>query len=398
MMSTTAQLSPAFAAPSTVPVAGRIRSIDAMRGLVILLMLVDHAREFFFFHAQVSDPMNLETTSPALFFTRLSAHFCAPVFVALTGLGAWLYGDKARRSGTDGTKAASAFLFKRGLFLVALELTVVGFAWSFSFTPEIIYLQVIWAIGLSMIALAGLVYLPRPAVIVVGLVIVLGHNLLDPITFAEGQPGHVIWAILHDRGFIDLPWGAQARTSYPLLPWIGVAALGYAIGPWFTGEEGPRRRRLLLTGLGALALFAGLRAINLYGDAAWSVQPTPLQTVMSLLNLTKYPPSADFLLMTLGVGALVLAALERAPQRLVGMLAVFGGAPLFFYLIHLYGLHLLHLAALAVFGPNQGDGFSVPGVGWLWLLAVIVAVPCWYACRWFAGVKRRSPHWWMRYL
>ena len=403
MMSTNAQLSPAIApslSPSvTLPVVGRIRSIDALRGLVILLMLVDHGREFFFFHAQVSDPMSLETTSPALFFTRLSAHFCAPVFVALAGLGAWLYGDKAERSGMNGAKAASAFLFKRGLFLVALELTVVGFAWSFSFTPEIIYLQVIWAIGLSMIALAGLVYLPRPALIAVGLAIVLGHNLLDPVTIAKGQPGHVIWAILHDRGFLDLPWGAQARTSYPLLPWIGVAALGYGIGPWFASDEGQRRKRLVMTGLGALTLFAVLRAINLYGEpVAWSVQTTMLHTVMSVLNLTKYPPSADFVLLTLGVGALVLAGLERAPQKLVGMLAVFGGAPLFFYLIHIFVLHLLHLAALTVFGPNQGEGFSVPGVGWLWLLAIFVAVPCWYACRWFAGVKRGSPHWWMRYL
>lgn len=403
-MSTIATLVPASAAPTAAPIraVGRIRSIDALRGLVILLMLVDHAREFFFIHAQVSDPMDVETTSPALFFTRLSAHLCAPVFVALTGLGAWLYGNKqtggANGAQVNGAKAASEFLLKRGLFLVALELTVVSFAWTFSFTPEIVYLQVIWVIGLSMIALAALVHLPRQVLIAVGLVIVLGHNLLDPITIAAGQPGHALWAVLHDRGFIDLPWGAQARTSYPLLPWIGVAALGYAIGPWFVGEQKTRLKRLVLTGLGALALFVVLRAINVYGDAPWAVQATPIQTVMSVLNLTKYPPSADFLLLTLGVGALVLAGLEKAPNRLIGLLAVFGGAPLFFYLIHLYGLHLLNLAALALFGANQGDGFGVPGVGWLWLLAAVVAVPCWFACRWFAGVKRRSSQWWMRYL
>lgn len=399
MMSTAATL---VSAPASAPVrsAGRIRSIDALRGLVILLMLVDHAREFFFIHAQVSDPMDVEATSPALFFTRLSAHLCAPIFVALTGLGAWLYGNKQAQAGAGhAARSASGFLLKRGLFLVALELTLVGFAWTFSLTPSIIYLQVIWAIGLSMIALAALVHLPRPALIAVGLVIVLGHNLLDPITLAAGQPGHVLWAILHDRGFIDLPWGAQARTSYPLLPWIGVAALGYGIGPWFAGEQQTRLRRLVLTGLGALALFIVLRAINLYGDPTpWAVQATPLQTVMSVLNLTKYPPSADFVLLTLGLGALILAGLERAPDRWVGLLAVFGGAPLFFYLIHLYGLHLLNLAALALFGANQGDGFGVPNVAWLWLLAAGVAVPCWYACRWFAGVKRRSPHAWMKYL
>lgn len=379
---------------ASAPASARIEAIDALRGVVILLMLVDHAREFFFIHAQVSDPMDLELTSPALFFTRLSAHLCAPVFVALTGLGAWLYGSK-----TGGAASASSFLLKRGLFLVALELTLVNFAWTFSLTPQVIYLQVIWAIGLSMIALAALVRLPRGVLVAVGLVLILGHNLLDPITIAQGRPGHALWAVLHDRGLIDLPWGGQARTSYPLLPWIGVAALGYAIGPWFVVERRARLRRLVVAGSAMLTLFALLRAVNLYGDPTpWTLQPTALQQAMSVLNLTKYPPSADFLLLTLGVGALALAALERAPARLVSGLAVFGAAPLFFYLTHLYGLHLLNLLALAAFGPNQGEGFSLPGVGWLWALSAALALPCWYACRWFAGVKRRSPHAWMKYL
>jgi uncharacterized membrane protein len=408
MLSTAATLSPS--APSralarsriAAGVGGRIRSIDALRGLVILLMLVDHAREFFFIHAQVSDPMDVSATTPGLFFTRLSAHLCAPVFVALTGLGAWLYADKTAAGGNR-ARAASGFLLKRGLFLVALELTVVSFAWTFSLTPQTLYLQVIWVIGLSMIALAGLAYLPRPALIAVGLVIVLGHNLLDPVSLQPGQPGHAVWAILHDRGFIDmsgLGLGVeQARTSYPLLPWIGVIALGYGVGPWFAGPQRARLKRLAATGLSALALFAVLRAINLYGDPTpWTVQATPLQTTMSVLNLTKYPPSADFILLTLGVGALLLAGLERASDRLVGLLAVFGAAPLFFYLIHLYGLHLLQLAALAVFGANQGDGFALPGVGWLWALAAVVAIPCWFACRWFARIKRTSGQPWMKYL
>lgn len=377
------------------PAAARIRieSIDALRGLVILLMLVDHAREFFFIHAQVSDPMDVTATSPALFFTRLTAHLCAPVFVALTGLSAWLYASKK-----GGAPAASAFLFKRGLFLIFLELTLVNFAWTFSLTPTTVFLQVIWVIGLSMMALAALVHLPRPLLITLGLVIVLGHNLLDPITVAEGAPGHAIWAVLHDRGYIDLPWGGQARTSYPLLPWIGVIALGYGIGPWFVAEGASRRRRLIALGVAMLALFALLRTINLYGDQPWTAQTDLLHTVMSVLNLTKYPPSADFLLATLGIGALLAAALEQAPRRLVGLLAIFGGAPLFFYLIHLYALHLLNLGALVALGPNQGESFSLPGVGWIWLLAVAVAVPGWFACRWFGEVKRHSTQWWMKYL
>ncbi|NQE63665.1 DUF1624 domain-containing protein [Caulobacter sp. RHG1] len=389
MLSTVAVAAP----PSPAPTA-RIRSIDALRGLVMLLMLVDHTREFFFIHAQVSDPMNLATTPPDLFFTRMAAHLCAPVFLALTGLAAFLYAAKS-----GGAAAASGFLFKRGLFLVALELTLVGFAWNFSLNPPVIYLQVIWAIGLSMIALAALVHLPRAALIAVGVVIILGHNLLDPIAFEPGQPGHALWAILHDRGFIELPWGARARTSYPLLPWIGVAALGYAIGPWFRQEALSRRRKLVLSGLAMLLLFALLRATNLYGDPTpWSVQPTALGTMMSVLNLQKYPPSADFLLLTLGVGALLLAGLEKIPDRLAIAVAVFGGAPLFFYLLHLYGLHLLHLLATAVFGPNQGEVFGLPNVASLWLLSAVVAAPCWYACRWFGALKRRSDQPWMKYL
>lgn len=392
-LSTAPGSAPLLSQPGPANLLGRIQSIDALRGLVILLMLVDHAREFFFIHAQVSDPMDVTATSPALFFTRLTAHLCAPVFVALTGLSAWLYASKK-----GGAPAASAFLFKRGLFLIVLELTLVNFAWTFSLTPTTVFLQVIWVIGLSMIALAALVHLPRRLLIALGLVIVLGHNLLDPITLAEGAPGHAVWAVLHDRGYIDLPWDGQARTSYPLLPWIGVIALGYGIGPWFVAEGAARRRRLVALGLAMLALFVVLRTINLYGDQPWTMQADQLGTAMSVLNLTKYPPSADFLLATLGVGALLLAGLERAPVRLVGLLAVFGGAPLFFYLIHLYGLHLLNLAALALFGANQGEVFSVPGVGWIWLLALVVAIPSWFACRWFAGLKRRSSHWWMRYL
>jgi uncharacterized membrane protein len=381
------------------PGSNRIAAIDALRGLVMLLMMVDHVREFFFIHAQVSDPMDVEATAPALFFTRLAAHLCAPVFVALTGLAAWLYGRK--QGGNDPAaiaRAASGFLFKRGLFLVFLELTFVSFAWTFDLTPRTYYLQVIWAIGLSMIALSALVHLPRAALVVVGLVIALGHNLLDPISIAQGQPGHAIWAILHDRGFVDLPWGARARTSYPLLPWIGVAALGYAVGPWFVATWRDRRNRLLLTGFGALALLVILRSLNGYGETPWVVGSSPLRTVMGWLNFTKYPPSADFLLLTLGLGALLLAGLEKAPARLVSWLAVLGGAPLFFYLIHLYGLHLLQLAAVVVLGPNQGEVWSLPGVAWIWLLAALAAVPCWCACRWFGPVKRASRQPWMKYL
>jgi uncharacterized membrane protein len=362
--------------------------------LVILLMLVDHTREFFFGHMAVGDPMDLRTTPTALFYTRLSAHLCAPIFVALTGLAAWLYA--ASRGGAG---AASDFLLKRGLFLVVLELTLVNFAWGFDLTPDTMFLQVIWAIGLSMMALAALVHLPRGWLIAVAAIIVLGHNLLDGITFAPSEPGYTAWAILHDRGFIDLPWGVRARTSYPLLPWIGIIALGYAIGPWFARgvHARGRRTRLLCLAAAALIAFAVLRGINGYGEPApWQVGGSVTDTVKSFLNVTKYPPSADFALLTLGTGALLLIALEGPLARAAAVLTVFGSVPLFFYLLHLYVLHASSRGLAAMTGA---DGLArVPHVGWLWLIAALVALPCWFACRRFGAMKRGSDAWWMRYL
>ncbi|MBO9726742.1 MAG: DUF1624 domain-containing protein [Novosphingobium sp.] len=357
-------------------------------------MLVDHVREFFYLHAQVSDPMDVGQTEPALFFSRIAAHLCAPIFVALTGVSAWLYAAPR-----GGARAASDFLLKRGLFLVALEWTVVNFAWTFNPVAPTVFLQVIWAIGIAMMALAALVHLPRPALIATGLAIVLGHNLLDAVHVAEGQPGHALWAILHDRGFIDLPWGSRARTSYPVLPWIGVIALGYAIGPWFARSVEPawRQRALAITGLAALAGFTLLRTANGYGEpVAWHAGDTGLRTVMSFVNLTKYPPSADFLLLTLGIGACLLAGFEKLPPRPLGILAVFGAAPLFFYILHLYLLHCVNRLVGAALGVKEL--VSVPSVGWLWLIALATAVPCWFACRRFGAIKRASGALWMRYL
>ncbi len=358
----------------------------------MLLMLVDHTRESFYSQVPVSDPLGTDTP-PALFVTRLAAHFCAPVFVFLTGLAAWLYGRSR-----GGAAAASDFLWKRGLFLIVLELTVVNFAWSFDPTPPMHYLQVIWVIGLAMLALAVLVHLPRSALIALGLAIVLGHNLLDDVHVASG-PGRVLWAVLHERAVLDLPWGGHVRISYPLLPWIGVIALGYALGPWFAPDaDGAARRRGLVTlGAAALALFVLLRATSLYGDLhPWQAGKDALGTALQFVNLTKYPPSADFVLATLGVGLIVLAAFERLSARAAGLLAVLGSAPLFFYLLHLYllgGLNQLGRRLAGVDGP-----ISVPDVAALWLLAAGVAVPCWFATRAFGNLKRRSDAWWLRYL
>ncbi len=383
--------------PQAPPSAQRLLSIDALRGLVILFMLLDHVRETFFLHRQVADPMSIDSTEPLLFLSRTLAHLCAPVFVLLTGLSAYLYGEKYQ-----GKRDVSAFLFKRGLFLVVLELTLVNFAWTFQLPPSVIYLQVIWAIGLSMIALAALVWLPRPVLLLLAIGIIAGHNLLDTLHFAAGSALHVPWAILHDRGWIEFSDSLRLRTSYPVLPWIGVIALGYCIGPWFArcASAAVRQRYLLLAGAGALLGFVALRLLNGYGEAQWVAHDHPVQTLMSFFNITKYPPSLLFLTLTLGVGLLLLLAFERVRQgKWIAVLAVFGAAPMFFYLLHLYVLKVLYLLSVALFGLNQGSYFGFEGMGAVWLTAVFLAAALYLPVRWFAGLKaRRRDISWLKYL
>ncbi|WP_069942781.1 DUF1624 domain-containing protein [Pseudomonas putida] len=375
----------------------RLQSIDALRGLVILFMLLDHVRETFFLHRQVSDPMAIDSTEPALFVSRTLAHLCAPVFVLLTGLSAWLYGEKHQ-----GRSDVSAFLFKRGLFLVVLEFTLVNFAWTFQLPPSVIYLQVIWAIGVSMIALSLLVWLPRAALLTLGTIIVAGHNLLDGLHVGVGSALHVPWAILHDRGWLEWSENLRLRTSYPVLPWIGVIALGYGLGPWFArgSEAGQRQQRLLTAGLLALLGFVLLRMFNGYGEAPWSGYPTFTQTLMSFFNITKYPPSLLFLALTLGCGLVLLRAFERAGQaRWISALAVFGAAPMFFYLLHLYVLKLLYLASVALLGLNQGDYFGFESIAAVWLSAVLLAASLYLPVRGFAQLKqRRRDIAWLKYF
>ncbi|QLF93584.1 DUF1624 domain-containing protein [Pseudomonas sp. ABC1] len=375
----------------------RLLSIDALRGLVILFMLLDHVRETFYLHMQVGDPMDVAQTDPFLFFSRTLAHLCAPVFVFLTGLSAFLYAEKYQ-----GAAQASAFLFKRGLFLVLLELTLVNFAWTFQFPPSVIYLQVIWAIGLSMLALSALVWLPRPLLAVLGLLIVAGHNLLDGVHFPVESALHIPWAVLHDRGWIEVSDALRLRTSYPLLPWIGVIALGYAAGPWFArSASAPRRQRLLLgAGFAVLAGFVALRLVNGYGEKPWIVGENALQTLMSFFNITKYPPSLLFIALTLGLGLLLLHAFERLQsQRAVRVLGVFGGAPMFFYLLHLYVLKFLYLACVAIWGLNQGSYFGFDSMLAIWLCSILLSVALYPPVRWFAALKaRRRDIAWLKYL
>ena len=374
----------------------RLQSIDALRGFVMVVMLLDHVRETWFLHMQVSDPNDALTIDPALFFTRLTSTICAPVFIALTGLSAYLYNQGHSREET------SVFLVKRGLFLMAVEVLIMTPLWTVKL-PPVIWLQVIWCIGLCMIALAALLWLPRRALIALGLVIVCGHNLLDGIRLAPGDTGFIPWAMLHQRDLIALPFGAVAKTSYPVLPWIGVIALGYALGPWFDRAVDPlvRQRRLLALGIGMLVAFVVLRALNVYGDKPWFHADDALRTVMSFLALTKYPPSLLFLLPTLGLGAVLLALFERvrgdAPW--LAVLSVVGGAAMFFYIFHIFVLRVLYHTAYAIFGPNHGTLYGVDNIVWVWLWYLALLVPLYFPTAWYSRLKaRRRDIAWLKYL
>ncbi|MEQ6332162.1 heparan-alpha-glucosaminide N-acetyltransferase domain-containing protein [Sphingobium sp. MK2] len=391
--------SPGAASPMAAAKARtRLIAIDALRGLVMLFMLVDHVRETFFLHLQVTDPVDATTTDPGLFYTRLLSTFCAPTFVALTGLSAWLYGQSHSKG------QVSEFLLKRGLFLIVLEFTVVGYAWPTqapAFPPTAIWLQVIWAIGISMIALAALLHLPRVAQFAVGLAIVCLHNLLDPIRLTADQPGYVAWAILHQRSLIEFG-GIAVKTTYPILPWIGVILLGYACGPWFAKGSDPQRRirRLLMTGLGLVLGFILIRYLNVYGDKPWFVGENAARTVMSFLALTKYPPSLLFLMPTVGTGCLLLALFEKCENsRVMPHLALLGGAPMFYYVLHLYALKLIYNVALALYGPTKGTVFGVDNLSTVWIWVALLILPLYYPTRWFAQLKqRRKDIWWLKYL
>ncbi len=365
----------------------RVASIDILRGLVMLFMLVDHVRERFFFHQNVSDPMDLDATSPQLFFTRISAHFCAPVFVFLTGLSAWLYSHPHNKA----PRSATPFLFKRGLFIVFVEIAIINWLWMGNY--DTLWLQVMWAIGISMIALSVLCKLPYKAVFALGVLIVVGHNLLSPISFQPGETGYTLWAILHDRGFIFESESFRIKASYPVLPWIGVILLGFCMGPLYSrAVDGAKRQSTLVKlGLGMWFVLLIIRGFNLYGEVLpWEVQQDAIHTVMSFINYTKYPPSLDYVLFTLGAAFLVLAGLENVNNRASKAVETFGSAPMFYYILHLFILLIGYRVVINTVGPNYGELFAFDYVWQVWLVAVILAVALYWPTRAFAKFKHNS--------
>jgi uncharacterized membrane protein len=388
-------------APSTAP--PRLRAIDLLRGVVIVLMALDHVR--YFLSEARFDPTDPGRTTAALFATRWITHLCAPVFMLLAGTGARL----ALGRGRD-RRSLSMFLVTRGLWLVLLELTVARAAWQFNLDYGYSAALVLWALGWCMVALAALVWLPDRWIVLVGAAMVLLHNALDPFTAADfGRLGW-LWTVLHEPGSIALGPDVELFVLYPLVPWIGVMALGYVLGPVFERAAAERDRMLVRMGAALCAGFVVLRLLNLYGDpVAWTPQPTGVRTVFSFLNATKYPASLSYVLMTLGPALLALPLLDRLHGALPDAVRTFGQVPLFFWLLHVPLIHLTAVVlSLADYGtvvpwlvrnppaePPPGYGYSL-GVVYAVTLAVVAAL--YPACRRFAALKKQHPGGWLSYL
>lgn len=381
----------------------RLQAIDILRGLVIVLMVLDHVRDFFYAGAFTFDPVDPQASYGALYATRWVTHLCAPSFVFLAGVSAFLKGERC-----DSRSALSRFLVTRGLWLILLELTVVNFGWTFGALAS--FLQVIWAIGAGMVLLAGLVWLGPRAVLLIGVLIIAGHNLLDPINPAHLGQAAPVWNLIEEPG-LARPWGHILFIAYPAIPWLGIMCLGYGLGGLFLLPREDRIRWFVRAGLSILAIFFAVRGINLYGDPVpWTTLPEAGRTVMSYFNVTKYPPSLLFTLATLGPAFLLLAAFEKLKGPVAEFFLTFGRVPLFVYVLHIYLAHLLQMAVGAAMGVPPSTfvnalfnpagitpawGFGLAGVYLIWLLVLVLLYP---AARWFGALKRRRRDWWLSYL
>jgi uncharacterized membrane protein len=388
----------------------RLDAVDLLRGMIMVLMALDHVRDFF--PVGNFDPLDLSKTTPALFLTRWITHFCAPVFTFLAGTGAYLALTRGKSK-----RELSWFLFSRGLWLAFLEVTWVRcIGWNFDVDFHSIGVGTLWSIGWSMVVLSALVFLPTWAVTAFGVTMIATHNAFDWVKPESFGSLAWLWKVLHANGSFEWAPGFQFGIGYALIPWMGVVAAGYGFGALFLLE--PERRRKVLLGLGVAAttMFIVLRWTNTYGDSLygksqhWAAQKDFLFTVFSFIDVHKYPPSLLYLLMTLGPSFIVLSLLDRGTPRMLRPILVFGRVPLFYYLLHLPLIHgMAVLVAYGRFGRadwlfgspfNWGTAppgalFSLATVYVIWIGVVLLLYP---VCRWFAEVKRRRRDAWLSYL
>ena len=375
----------------------------------MIIMALDHVRDYLYADSFLYDPLDLTKTSGILFFTRWITHFCAPIFMLLAGTSAYFIGQKKSKS------ELSVFLLKRGLWLVFLEMIVVNFGWNFNITFPMFFFITIWALGISMMILAAMIHLPLKWILVLCVVIVAGHNLLDNVHVAGNSLPAFGWSLLHDQQFFT--WHNEALlVGYPIIPLMAVMPLGYCLGAWYAKDYNTEKRKknLLLLGACSIVAFIVLRYSNLYGDPVkWSVQKDALFTFLSFLNVNKYPPSLLYLLLTLGGAFIFLSFTEKLKGRVVEIVSVYGRVPMFYYLIHIYVIHLIAMITSAIL-PGQdwkiwmltkpiwftttlkGYGFSLPISYLVWIIMVIALYPL---CKRYDSYKQANKaKWWLSYL
>jgi len=387
----------------------RITSVDLLRGAVMIIMALDHTREFFHSAAITDNPLNLSTTTPILFFTRWITHFCAPVFVFLSGTSAFL--QSARKS----KKELSIFLITRGLWLILAEITIVNLIFSFDITYSAVALEVIWAIGISMVILGLVIWLPFEIILTLGLLIVLGHNALDFYERKQTGAFDAWYNLIHRVGVHSLSTKRQVLILYPFLPWTGLMMLGYCLGKVLRNENTAYRKRfLVVAGISTIALFIILRFINIYGDPfRWSTQGSGFYTFLSFINASKYPPSLFFICMTIGPALLLMAWWDNIQNGLTRIVSVYGRVPFFYFVTHFFLIHLFSSIAFFIRGHTfaedaadqatpfikfikAGEGVQLRYVYIIWLAIVIIMYPI---CKWYDNYKtKHKEKKWLSYL
>ncbi|SRR5579871_226715 len=387
----------------------RIDSIDILRGIIMVVMAIDHVRDFFHITASTDSPTNLFTTTPPLFFTRWITHFCAPVFVFLAGTSIYLQGLRKTK------KELRSFLIKRGIWFILIEVFIMSLAFTFDPLYHVIIFQVIWATSISMILLGLCITLPYQYILTIGLLIVFGHNLLDYPEAARNQQVGFFWNLAHHARFAIYRIAPHHSLAilYPFFPWVGVMFCGYALGKLFEPQVDAtkRKRTLIIIGLSFTALFIVLRFINLYGDPnPWSEQQNDTYTFLSFLNTTKYPPSLMYLGMTLGPSLIFLAFFENISNRVSNFFIVFGRVPFFFYVIHFYAIHIWCVIIFFIQGYGAADivpkstpflfrpdnfGFTLPGMYLIWFCLILALYPL---CKKYSQYKQTHRQWWLSYL
>jgi uncharacterized membrane protein len=395
--------------PVRTSVKNRVQSIDVLRGIVMIIMALDHTRDFFHVEAFQGDPLDAATTTPALYFTRWITHLCAPTFVFLAGTSSYLVG--LRKSKAD----LSGFLIKRGIWLILMEVFIVNLGLTFNPLYNLTVFQVIWAIGISMVILGLLVRLPFKVILAIGLIIVLGHNALDYPEIAHKYQLNFWWDLIHGARFDVYPYAPNhvLLIIYPFLPWTGLMIMGYCAGKLFAADFPAlqRRRILLYVGSGLILLFFLLRFINAYGDPApWTAQANTLRTAYSFFNVTKYPPSLMYMSITIGISLFALVFLENVQNKVTEFAKVFGRVPFFYYVLHFYLIHTLTVIAFFLSGYGAKDivsqqvpflfrpvtfGFNLWVVYLVWISVILLLYPL---CKRYNQYKSTHHQWWLSYV